>query len=129
MGLQEFICINCPLGCSLKVETEGKKVVRVSGNTCRRGEAYAREEITNPTRTITSTAALKGGEQAVIPVKTKKPVPKDKIAACMEAIKTITVEAPVHIGDILMENVAGTGVEVVATKEIRVFPNLNNKEG
>lgn len=123
MEIREFICINCPLGCPLQVELEvkadGENVILVSGNTCRRGETYAKEEVTDPRRVVTSTVALTGGEQAVVSVKTEKAIPKDNIGACMKALKKITAEAPVRIGDVLVENIADTGVELVATKGVR----------
>lgn len=119
MELHKFICINCPLGCSLQVEVEGADIISISGNTCKRGEVYARNEVTNPVRVVTSTIKVIGGEQGIVSVKTKDPVPKDKIAACMEEIKKITVKAPVHIKDVAAKNIAGTKTEVVITKEVR----------
>lgn len=118
MDIRELICIGCPMGCPLKVEMEEGEVRRISGNTCKRGEAYARKEVTNPTRTVTTTVRVQGGVRAVAPVKTKEDIPKDKIAACMDVLKKVTVEAPVHIGDVIVEDVAGTGVSVVAIKNV-----------
>ena len=79
MEKRELICINCPLGCPLTVMLEGGEVVSVSGNTCPRGEAYARKEVTNPTRIVTSTVMVEGGKAAMVSVKTKEDIPKDKI--------------------------------------------------
>lgn len=117
MEKRELICINCPLGCPLTVMLEGGEVVSVSGNTCPRGEAYARKEVTNPTRIVTSTVMVEGGKAAMVSVKTKEDIPKDKIFDCVKALKGVTVKAPVHIGDVIVSNVAGTGVDIVATKE------------
>lgn len=116
MAVQELICIGCPMGCSLSVEMQGNEVLHVSGNTCPRGDAYARKEMTNPTRIVTSTVCVEGRE--MLSVKTGSDIPKGKIMDCIKELKGICVKAPVHIGDIIIENVAGTGVPVVATKQI-----------
>lgn len=111
-----LICIGCPMGCPLTIEKDGRKILSVTGNTCPRGDAYARKELTNPTRIVTSTVAVEGGDVMRISVKTKQDIPKDKIFACVKELKNISVKAPVHIGDVILKNVAGTGVDVVATK-------------
>ncbi len=115
MEIKSIICINCPLGCPLTVGVEDGKVVSVEGNTCKRGELYAVKEITNPSRTVTSTVKVVGGERPVVAVRTKTDIPKDKIFACMEAINSVEVTAPVKIGDVVIADVCGTGVDVVAT--------------
>ena len=116
VGKRELICIGCPMGCPVTVEMDGREIVSVSGNTCPRGDAYARKEVTNPTRIVTSTVKVEGGLVEMIPVKTKEDIPKDKIFDCMRALKGITVKAPVHIGDVILADAAGTGVDVVATR-------------
>ena len=116
VGKRELICIGCPMGCPLTVEMDGREIVSVSGNTCPRGDAYARKEVTNPTRIVTSTVKVEGGLVEMISVKTKEDIPKDKIFDCMRALKGITVKAPVHIGDVILADAAGTGVDVVATR-------------
>ena len=115
VGKRELICIGCPMGCPVTVEMDGREIVSVSGNTCPRGDAYARKEVTNPTRIVTSTVKVEGGLVEMISVKTKEDIPKDKIFDCMRALKGITVKAPVHIGDVILADAAGTGVDVVAT--------------
>lgn len=116
MEKRELICIGCPMGCPVMVEMDGREIVSVSGNTCPRGDAYARKEVTNPTRIVTSTVKVEGGLVEMISVKTKEDIPKDKIFDCMRALKGITVKAPVHIGDVILADAAGTGVDVVATR-------------
>ncbi len=118
MEIKKLTCINCPVGCSLKVEMDGENVICVSGNTCRRGEIYARKEVTNPTRIVTSTVKVVNGTSGTVSVKTKEDIPKEKIFACVQALKGIEVQAPVHIGDVILENVAGTGVDIVATRNV-----------
>lgn len=118
MEQRELICINCPLGCPLTVSLQDGKVVKVAGNTCPRGESYARKECTNPTRIVTSTVRVQGGHLPVVSVKTASDIPKGKMEACVKELKNITVPAPVHIGDILLKNAAGTGVNIIATKDV-----------
>ena len=118
MEVKNIICINCPLGCPLTVEVEDGKVVSVAGNTCKRGETYAVKEITNPSRTVTSTVRVKGGERPVVAVRTKSDIPKEKIFACMEAINAVELTAPVKIGDVVIADVCGTGVDVVASANV-----------
>lgn len=113
-----LICIGCPLGCPLEVEMNGKEVVSVSGNTCKNGDKYARKELTNPTRIVTSTVRVVGGTLAMVSVKTASDIPKGKIFDCVKELQAIDVPAPVAIGDVIIADVAGTGVSVVATKNV-----------
>lgn len=119
MEQRELICIGCPLGCALTVQMNQGEVVSVSGNTCKRGDTYARKECVNPTRIVTSTVKVTGGELAMVSVKTKEDVPKSQIQACIRALQGLCAAAPVHCGDVILENVAGTGVDIVATKTVR----------
>ncbi len=118
MKTVNLICIGCPLGCPLTVEMEDDEVKAVSGNTCPRGDAYARKELTNPTRIVTSTVRVAGGKLAMVSVKTASDIPKGKIFDCVKALKDVEVKAPVKIGDVIVENVAGTGVNIIATKNV-----------
>ena len=118
MKTVNLICIGCPLGCPLTVEMEGSEVKAVSGNNCPRGDAYARKELTNPTRIVTSTVRVAGGRLAMVSVKTASDIPKGKIFDCVKALKDVEVKAPVKIGDVIVENVAGTGVNIIATKNV-----------
>lgn len=118
MKTVNLICIGCPLGCPLTVEMEGSEVKAVSGNTCPRGDAYAHKELTNPTRIVTSTVRVAGGKLAMVSVKTASDIPKGKIFDCVKALKDVEVKAPVKIGDVIVENVAGTGVNIIATKNV-----------
>ena len=112
---KSLICVSCPLGCPIEVEIENGEVVSVSGNTCKRGDSYARTEITNPMRSLTTSVKVEGGMHPVVPVKSSAPVPKDKMFDCMEAINAVTVKAPVKIGDVIIENICGLGVDIIAT--------------
>lgn len=118
MSTRELTCIGCPLGCSLSVTLENGEVTAVTGNTCPRGDAYARKEVTNPTRIVTTTVRVKNGVSPMVNVKTASDIPKDKIFDCVAALKDVVVTAPVAIGDVVLADVAGTGVDIVAAKNI-----------
>lgn len=118
MEVRELTCIGCPLGCQVTVNMDGSEIT-VTGNTCKRGDDYARKEVVNPTRIVTSSVHVSGGEIEMVSVKTKEDIPKGKIFDCMEEIRKVTVEAPVAIGDVVIENCAGTGVAVIATKNVK----------
>ena len=118
MEKKELTCICCPMGCALSVDLEGTNVLSVSGNTCKRGDTYAKEEVVRPVRMVTSIVKVKNGNLKMLPVKTKEPIDKSRINECLEALKTVEVQAPIHIGDIILENVAGTGVNIVAAGNV-----------
>lgn len=114
MSERDLICIMCPNGCHLHVD----KDLNVTGNKCPRGVAYAKQEVTHPTRVVTSTVRINSKELRVCPVKTKDPIPKEKIFDIMAAIDQVHLKTPVHIGDVIIHDVCGTGIDVVATREI-----------
>lgn len=117
MEKRELICINCPLGCNLEVFIDEDNI-RVTGNSCKRGETYGIKECTNPTRIVTTTVFVKNGTEEVLPVKTERDIPKDKIFDCIRALKDVVAEAPVNIGDVIVYDILGTGVNITATKSI-----------
>ncbi len=121
METRNLTCINCPMGCALTIEMEGNEVVSISGNTCPRGDAYGRKEVTNPTRIVTSTVRVTGGTADMVSVKTKQDIPKEKIFDCVKALKDVEVQAPVHVGDVIVSDVAGTGVDIVATRNVGIY--------
>ena len=116
MEKRNLTCIGCPMGCALLVEMNGKEIISVTGNTCKKGAEYAVKEVTDPTRIVTTTVRVKNGNMPVVSVKTAQDIPKGKIFECVKALKGITVKAPVHIGDVILKDVAGTGVDIIATK-------------
>lgn len=117
--MRELTCIGCPIGCALMVQIAGEEI-SVRGNGCPRGEKYAREEVTCPVRMVASTVELANGAIARASVKTERAVPKGKIMDCMAEIRRARAVAPVRIGDIVIENCAGTGVNVIVTKNVDV---------
>lgn len=114
--MKELICIVCPRGCHLKVDEENG--FAVTGNACPRGVEYARTELTRPTRVVTTTVRCGGGAYPRCPVKTAAPVPKGKIFEVMAALDKVTLTAPVQVGQVVLKDVCGTGVDVVATRTL-----------
>ena len=112
----ELTCICCPVGCNLRAHLDGDSILTVTGNGCKRGDEYARQECVSPVRVITAAVPVKNGKLARVSVKTAAPVPKERIFDVMDAIRRISAEAPVHIGDVLCKNIAGTGVQLIATR-------------
>ena len=125
MEKRNLTCIGCPMGCALLVEMDGKEIISVTGNTCKKGAEYAVKEVTDPTRIVTTTVRVKNGSMPVVSVKTAQDIPKGKIFECVrqlkdvEALRDVCVEAPVQIGDVILENAAGTGVDIVATGNVK----------
>ena len=118
MEQRQLTCIGCPMGCPITVTMDKGAILSIEGFTCKRGETYARKEVTNPTRIVTSTVRVAGGVAPVVSVKTAQDIPKGEIFPCAEALRQVVVSAPVAIGDVVLRNVAGTGVDVVATKAV-----------
>ena len=111
-------CIVCPVGCRMTVEEKDGKIV-VTGNACKRGEKYALQESTCPMRTLTSLVKLAGGDEPLCPVKTDRAIPKALIGEALRAVKAARAKAPVGIGDIIIENIANTGANLVSTANRR----------
>lgn len=110
-------CIRCPRGCAVTVELIDGLVTSVNGNSCRRGDTYARAEVTSPMRMVTSSVPVTGSENAaMVSVKTASDVPKDKVVDVVRALRGITLTAPVAAGDVVVQDVCGTGVDVIATR-------------
>ena len=113
---KNIICVACPMGCGITVEiADNGDILSVTGNTCKRGDTYARAECTNPVRSLATTVKVDGGIHNVVPCKSAGSLPKDKIMECMEIINKAQAKAPVKLGDILVENILGTGINIVAT--------------
>ena len=111
---KELVCIVCPKGCRLKVRGE-KERLTVEGYGCERGEAYARQEMTAPTRVLTTTVRLAGGAHPRVAVKTRGAIPKEKLFEAMAALRQVTLTAPVEAGTVVLADLLGTGVDVVTT--------------
>ncbi len=114
--MKELICITCPKGCHLQVDEQNDYAV--TGNNCPRGAEYGRNELLHPVRVITSTVRIAGASIPRLPVKTDKPLPKEHMFDCMELINSLRIQSPVQTGEILSENLFGTGVNLVACKTL-----------
>ncbi len=126
---KHLTCIICPMGCSLEVtlpegytqenaRTVDPSLFKVSGNTCKRGDEYARKELTTPERTLTCTVAVSGGKRPLVTAKTAGEVPKEKLLDCMQAVRRLTVKAPVHAKDILVKDLLHTGIDLIACEDV-----------
>lgn len=113
---RDLVCIICPRGCALTVNIDENGKVSVSGNSCPKGEKYGIDECINPVRTVTSTVRVANRDNTMVSVKTELPIPKENVFALMDKIRKTTVNAPVKIGDKIIENVFGT--DIVATKTV-----------
>ena len=116
------ICINCPAGCHLEIETDDSTAAavppRISGNRCPRGEAYARQELTDPRRTVTAVAFVRGGSRRCVPVKSTAPVPMALVPRLLEELYRTVLEAPVHAGQVVLPELSGTEIKVIATDDV-----------
>ena len=114
----ELICILCPRGCRMRVESNKDGQWKVEGNGCSRGKGYAIQEMTCPMRTLTTSVWVEGGAYKLVSAKTDRSIPRDKIMEALKQTKGLKVKAPVNIGDVLVENIAGTGANLVATRKV-----------
>lgn len=116
---KEITCIMCPAGCRVRVTLRDGNIISMSGNACQQGETYARQEITEPRRVVMSVVRCIGGDLPTVAIKTAEAVPKQAMRRVMQALTEVTVEAPIDVGDVVVENVAGLDVDVVATRSVR----------
>jgi len=114
-----LICIVCPIGCDLQVLHDTSEILSVQGNLCPRGVDYAEKELFDPHRTITTSVRVRGGEMPLASVRTTEPVPKHLIRKIVALVKELKLEAPVEFGQVIIQDVEGTGVDVVTTRGVR----------
>lgn len=114
-----MICVNCPVGCDIKVTVKDGEVLGVVGNTCPRAVEFAKKEISNPVRVFASTVRVEGGKLPVCPVRSRGPVPKDRVFEISKEIARRAVQAPIEIGQVIVADVCGTGVDIVASRSLR----------
>jgi len=114
-----YLCIGCPLGCRLElVEDDDGAIVEVRGAGCRKGEHYAAEEHTDPRRAVSTTVAIDGSRWPRLPVKTTGTIPKGQVIEACRSLRSVRVSAPVRLGDVIVADLLGTGVDVVATRDM-----------
>lgn len=119
---KKYICIRCPQGCEITTTLDGYgNITEITGNSCKLGIDYVKAESTDPRRTVTTTVMVEGGELPLCPVWTENPVPKGKMMEVADALRDVKIKAPVAINQVIVENVAGTGVKVVASREIKQY--------
>ncbi len=115
---KEIICTVCPRGCHILVEGKGDSITSVEGYACKRGLEYASAEFAHPVRILTTTVKVEGTQESLLPVRSTKPIPKEKLFDCMNVIRTAVVKAPVNRYDVIIADICGTGADIVATKTL-----------
>ena len=120
MNEKEITCIVCPIGCKILVKTDGTNFEILDGNKCKKGVEYARNEAFDPRRVLTSSVFVENGEWPLVSVKTTKPIPKEKIFDVLKMIKKVRVKAPVEIGQVIVKDVLNIGIDIVATKSVKI---------
>jgi CxxC motif-containing protein len=116
--VKKVVCIVCPLSCAGEVTLKAGEVFSITGLTCERGKKYARAEVTEPKRMLTTTVKVKGGFLPLLPVVSKEAIPKEKIKEAVKFLATITVEAPIRAGDVVYQNIVNSGVTILASRDI-----------
>jgi CxxC motif-containing protein len=116
--IKQLICIRCPMGCALQASIEDGAMVSVSGNTCPRGADYAAGECLSPKRMVTSVTPVNNGQWEMLPLKSSREVPKDKVRECVDCLRGLSVQAPVRIGQVVLANAAGTGADFIAARSV-----------
>ncbi len=119
MEKEKLICISCPVGCHLEVDTSNQDEFIVEGNKCKRGIDYAKAELTNPTRVITSTVYVNNGFLPRLPVRSNNPIPKKLIFEVMDEINLVKVDSPIKVGDVIIKNVLNTGCDIIASRSMK----------
>jgi len=116
---KHFTCVICPLGCEIDVELQGGNVVSMEGNKCQKGEEFVLQELEEPMRILTTTVPIKGAKWAMLPVRTDKAIPKRLLFKVIEQLADIELQAPVKMYDVILKNTAGTGANIVATRNMK----------
>jgi len=120
---KEITCIVCPIGCKILVRTDGTRFEVLRGSKCKRGIEYARNEALDPRRMLTTSVLVKNGDWPLASVKSSRPIPKEKLFLVLQEIKTAKVESPVKSGQVILRNVADTGIDIIATKTVKNVEN------
>jgi CxxC motif-containing protein len=114
--LRKLTCIECPVGCQLEIDEEGGRVIKMTGNKCEKGEAYAKQEIENPLRVLTTTVVTDDLDLKLVPVRTNKPISKARLLEAMAAIRKIKLNRPVKAGEIIVKNFLELDADLIATR-------------
>lgn len=121
MNRHELVCIVCPMGCRMTLieDPTSDKGWKVAGNNCKRGIEYGIKEMTEPTRVLTTTVVVRGGLLPRLPVRTQGAVPKELVFKCMDVLDEVVVDSPVQMGQVIVENILNTGIDVIATRSMQ----------
>jgi len=125
MATKEYTCTACPKGCKIEVEYEGKEIKDISGYSCMKGKEYVEDEFHDPRRILTTTVKIRNARYPRMPVRTETGVPKDELDCCLDKLTKVKLEAPVNIGDTVIEDVCSTGISVIASRSLE---EVNNRE-
>lgn len=117
--VKDIICTVCPTGCTIRVEGENGVISSIEGFSCPRGKTYAENEFISPVRILTSTAKVLNASEPLVAVRSRTPVPKDKLFDCMDKIRELELSAPVKRGDVLIPNICDTGVDIIASGDTK----------
>ncbi len=123
---RHIICVTCPVGCEVDVEVKDGEVVSMTGNRCKKGQEFVRQEIREPMRTLTTTVAIRGARWAMLPVRTDRAIPRRLFSTALKELGEVEMQAPVGISRIIADNVAGTDASVLATRSME---RTNNESG
>ncbi len=115
---REFICVTCPVGCTIEAVVEGQELIGTTGQACQRGMAFVREELTDPRRTLTTTVRVRGGEMPLVPVRSAAPLPKALLREVAARLRSVEVAAPVGERQVILPDALGTGIDIVASRGI-----------
>jgi len=115
---REFICVTCPLGCSIQAVVDGDRLVSIDGQSCKRGEAFVREELSAPKRMLTTTVQVRGGVLPLVPVRSTEPLPKERIFDVAALLRRVVLDAPVAARQMVAANAVGSGVDIVTSRAV-----------
>ena len=111
-------CTVCPRGCTVTADIEGTQILSVEGYGCKRGLSFAEAEITHPARLLTTTVRVTDGKETLLPVRSRTAIPREKLTDCMDVIRQTTVQTPIQQHDVIVADICGTGVDIIASKSV-----------
>ena len=116
---KHFTCVTCPIGCEIDVELKDTDVVSIEGSKCAKGKEFVLQELEEPMRILTTTVRMKGAKWAMLPVRSDEPIPKRLFFQVIKELANIELQAPVKISDVIVGDIAGTGANIVATRNMK----------
>ena len=118
---KHLTCVTCPVGCEVDVEVRGGSIVSMKGNKCDKVKEFVLQELKEPMRVLTTTVRIKGAKWAMLPVRTDKTIPKRLFAQAIKELASIDLQAPMHMADEIVKDVAGSGANIVATRTMHLI--------